>query len=130
MTDLYTTGFDRSFGPFAIFFGILFLIVVGIFVTLAIKGIMQWNKNNHSPVLTVVATVVAKRQEVAHSSDLDSETMNSSSTTYHYVTFQVESGDRMEFLVHGSEYGMLVEGDNGRLTFQGTRYKSFDRMNI
>lgn len=49
-----------------------------------------------------------------------------SSSTY-YVTFQVESGDRMEFAVSGNEYGMLVEGDKGSLTFQGTRYLSFLR---
>ena len=49
-----------------------------------------------------------------------------SSTTY-YVTFQVERGDRMEFHVSGLEYGMLAEGDTGRLIFQGTRYLSFER---
>lgn len=43
------------------------------------------------------------------------------------MTFQVESGDRMEFVVSGTEYGVLVEGDQGQLTFQGTRYLSFDR---
>ena len=26
------------------------------------------------------------------------------------------------------EYGMLAEGDRGRLTFQGTRYKGFERV--
>lgn len=45
----------------------------------------------------------------------------------YYVTFQFESGDRMEFQVYGSEYGMLAEGDEGKLTFQGTRYLSFER---
>ena len=49
-----------------------------------------------------------------------------SSTTY-YATFQVESGDRMELRLSGAEYGMLAEGDRGRLTFQGTRYLSFER---
>ena len=48
------------------------------------------------------------------------------STTY-YVTFQVESRDRMEFCVSRTEYEMLVEGDTGRLTFQGTRYLLFER---
>ena len=43
------------------------------------------------------------------------------STTY-YVTFQVASGDRMELCVSGYEYGMIVEGDYGDLSFQGTRY--------
>jgi hypothetical protein len=45
-----------------------------------------------------------------------------------YVTFEVESGDRMEFHVAGHEYGMLIEGDTGNLTFQGTRYLGFDRV--
>ena len=37
------------------------------------------------------------------------------------------SGDRMELRLSGAEYGMLAEGDRGRLTFQGTRYLSFER---
>lgn len=47
--------------------------------------------------------------------------------TSYYATFQVESGDRIEFLVSGTEYGMLAEGDSGELTFQGTRYLNFQR---
>ena len=47
--------------------------------------------------------------------------------TIYYVTFQTERGDRMEFQVSGTEYGMLAEGDTGRLTFQGTRYLAFER---
>ena len=43
------------------------------------------------------------------------------------MTFEVESGDRMELHVDGSEYGMLVEGDYGMLSFQGTRYLGFVR---
>lgn len=31
-----------------------------------------------------------------------------SSTTY-FVTFEVESGDRMEFMVDGREYGLLAD---------------------
>ena len=53
-------------------------------------------------------------------------TMAHTFTTY-YVTFQVESGDRMELTVSGSDYGMLVEGDIGKLSFQGTRYLGFER---
>jgi len=39
----------------------------------------------------------------------------------------VESGDRMELHVAGHEFGMLIEGDRGMLTFQGTRYLGFER---
>ncbi len=45
----------------------------------------------------------------------------------YYVTFEVESGDRIEFAVRGQDYGMLVEGDTGRLSFQGTRFLDFER---
>jgi len=54
-------------------------------------------------------------------------THHSANTTY-YVTFEVESGDRMEFKVSDKEYGMLAEGDKGKLTFQGSRYKEFTRI--
>ena len=47
--------------------------------------------------------------------------------TSYYVTFQFDSGDRLEFSVEGTEYGMLAEGDRGKLTFQGTRYLGFER---
>jgi hypothetical protein len=33
----------------------------------------------------------------------------------------------MEFSVYGEEYGMLAEGDEGKLTFQGSRYLGFER---
>lgn len=52
---------------------------------------------------------------------------HTSSSTVYYATFEVESGDRMEFGVPNKEYGLLVEGDRGRLTFQGTRYLGFER---
>lgn len=98
------------------------MIAVGI-----IRGLTQWNKNNHSPRLSVEATVVSKRIQVSHDAHMHDQHTMHSSTTYYYVTFQVESGDRMEFHVSGSEYGMLVEGDRGKLTFQGTRYLGFER---
>jgi hypothetical protein len=77
----------------------------------------------------VDATVVSKRSSVSHyhhNSGANNPSYMSSSTTY-YVTFQVASGDRMEFMVRDTEYGMLVEQDTGKLTFQGTRYLGFER---
>ena len=38
---------------------------------------------------------------------------SSGSRTDYFVTFEVESGDRMEFEVNGQASGMLVEGDDG-----------------
>lgn len=117
------------FGLFPIMFGLVFFIVIGFFLVTMIQGITRWNKNNNSPVLTVDATVVSKRTNVSHHThNAGNNGMHHHSTsTSYYVTFQVESGDRLELHVTGSEYGMLVEQDTGRLTFQGTRYKGFER---
>lgn len=54
--------------------------------------------------------------------------MHTARSTSYYAAFQVGSGDRMELHVGGAEYGMLAEGDAGKLTFQGTRYLGFERM--
>ena len=37
-------------------------------------------------------------------------------------------GDRMELPVGGYEFGMLAEGDRGKLSFRGTRYLGFQRQ--
>ena len=114
-------------GLFGIFFALIFAVVICGFIYVIVSGLRQWNKNNHSPQLTVEAQVVAKRINVTHHHDMDNAAMSHTST-FHYVTFQVESGDRMEFHLGGREYGMLAEGDRGRLTFQGTRYLGFERQ--
>lgn len=122
-----------GFGMFGIVFMIMFLLVAGMIIVTIVRGIGQWNKNNQSPRLTVDATVVTKRTSVSHHQHANAGDItgahgyHSSSSTSYYVTFQVESGDRMEFHVTGNEYGMLVEGDYGKLSFQGTRYLGFER---
>lgn len=115
-------------GGFEIMFMLMFFLVFGMILFTIIKGIGQWHQNNNSPRLTVQATVVSKRGDVSHHHHQDANGIghDSTSTTY-YVTFQVASGDRMELCVSGREYGMLVEGDYGDLTFQGTRYLGFER---
>lgn len=118
---------------FSAIFPLLFLLFVGLFIFTLISNFRTWNKNNHSPRLTVPAAVVAKRTDVSHSSTPNagdptgSHGYHTSTSTSYYVTFQVESGDRMELAVNGSDYGMLVEGDIGKLSFQGTRYLGFER---
>lgn len=115
-------------GAFEIIFFSMFFLIWGIMIFRIIQGIRQWNKNNHSPRLTVNAVVVAKRTSVSsHNHNTGNGAMHTTNSTSYYVTFEVESKDRMEFHVGGREYGMLAEGDFGRLSFQGTRYLSFER---
>lgn len=116
------------FGIFPIIFFIIFGLFIVIFIVVAARGVAQWNRNNHSPVLTVEARVVAKRTSVSHHHRSHDDSMDHINTyTDYYVTFEFESGDRLELHVPDSEYGYLVEGDIGKLTFQGTRYKGFER---
>lgn len=109
---------DFIFPLFFIVFLIAFVVILG-------KNIAQWFKNNNSPRLSVNATVVAKRTSISHHHNHHGATSHS---TAYYVTFQVDSGDRMELNVPYNEIGYLVEGDKGILHFQGTRYLGFDRI--
>ena len=116
-------------GGFQILFFLVFFLIIGVFLATMIRGIGQWHNNNQSPRLTVEATVVTKRTNVSrhhHHNGAGHMGHTSTSTTY-FVTFQVVSGDRMELRMDGYQYGMLAEGDRGRLTFQGTRYLGFER---
>lgn len=123
--------FENGFETMQILVPIVFLVVIGIILTMAVKGIIIWNKNNHSPRLTVDAVIVSKREDVSgHSHNMvgNSTGIHGYHTyTSYYVTFQFDSGDRLEFSIEGTEYGMLAEGDRGKLTFQGTRYLGFER---
>ena len=123
--DSMFLGEDLMFTSFPIIFVVVVFLILGTFVVTIISGISTWNKNNHSPILNVEAKVVTKRTNVSRHSN--SNDIGSHSSTYYYATFQVASGDRMEFQITGKEYGMLVEGDFGKLTFQGTRYLGFER---
>lgn len=113
---------------FEFMFTLPFVLFCVIFVLILVKGIGQWNKNNHSPRLTVEATVVAKRQHISHHhhGGVDDFHHSSTDSTY-YATFQFESGDRLELHIPRNQFGYLVEGDRGRLSFQGTRFLGFER---
>lgn len=113
-------GGDFMFDFAPIFIGIIFVIVFGAILFGVIQGITQWNKNNHSARLNVKAKVVAKRTAVRGGGE-------HRAYSDYFVTFEVDSGDRVEFEVKDTEFGMLVEGDIGELSFQGTRYLSFIR---
>ena len=112
---------------------IIFIIVIGIIVFSLGQGIVTWNRNNQSPRSTVSAVIIAKRENITHHQHANAgdasgaHGFHTTTNTMYYVTFQTESGDRMEFQVSGTEYRMLAEGDTGRLTFQGTRYLAFER---
>ena len=124
MSDSFFSG-DGFISIFFLLFIVAFVAILGMILVTFVRELSQRNKNNHSPRLTVEATVVAKRQ--SFSSHRSGGEMHTTTSTRYFAIFQVESGDRMELEVDGSDYGMLVEGDIGKLMFQGTRYLGFER---
>lgn len=121
-----------SSGPpaiFMFFFVTIFIVIIGTVLFRAAKGVSEWSDNNQQPVLTVPARMVTKREDVSissHHHGANDHHSTTSSTSY-FATFEFSSGDRKEFEVSESQYGLLVESDEGSLTFQGTRYKGFQR---
>lgn len=122
-----------GYGGFEAMFTMVFVLIFAVIIVTAIRGVGTWHKNNNAPRLVVDAEVVAKRTDVSHSSTpiagdaAGAHGYHNTTSTTCYVTFEVRGGERLEFCVSGSEYGRLVKGDRGELTFQGTRYLSFER---
>ncbi|AKG34550.1 DUF2500 domain-containing protein [Paenibacillus durus] len=115
------SAFELFWHDMPVFFKIFLLVFFSIIIYVIFKGIKQWMANNASEVLTVSCTVVAKRFRVSGGSG------DSSASTNYYVTFETPSGDRLELGVPDRLYGLIVEGDRGDLTYQGTRFKGFER---
>lgn len=104
---------------FLTFFYITFFLVFGIIIYNLLQGVIEWDRNNKSPEISAEAKIVDKRCHTTHH-------RNASSSSY-YVTFEFPNGERTELRVPRGEYGLLVEGDVGVLSYKGTRYLSFER---
>lgn len=118
------------FGGMPPLFALMFFLVFGIIIFNIIRGLITTVQNASSPIITVEASVLTKRTKVTthhHNNGVNGGAHHSRST-YYYVTFETEHGERMELRVSGRMYGLLVEGDEGRLTYQGTWFKDFQRM--
>jgi flagellar biosynthesis/type III secretory pathway M-ring protein FliF/YscJ len=89
---------------------IVLVLIVGIVVFAAVKILIRSARNDNAPLLSADVRVVAKRQETGGG---------------YFATFEITTGNQMEFEVNAEESGMLAEGDEGKLTFQGMRFVSF-----
>ncbi|XMB86107.1 DUF2500 domain-containing protein [Mycoplasmatota bacterium WC44] len=107
-------GGDPFFQVFIVVFIIIFVSILSFFIYAISTGIKQGIANKKEPILTVTAKVVSKR--TYNHGDFQSR---------YYTTFEVESGDRMEFEMPIDKSGYIVEGDQGELTFQGYKFIEF-----
>ena len=123
--------FDVMDSVYPILFGLVFCLVMGMFIYAIVHNVKEKRANDAAPVLTVEALVKTKRMDTYHTSPTyDGDGHRTSSGSYHtsyYATFEVESGDRLELQVSDYEYGQLAEGDRGKLTFQRKRFLQFER---
>ena len=103
-----------------------FTVVFVVVISSLVRNISQWHKNEKAPRLSVEAEVVAKRS--ARQRPMSNKRYSGRDYTNYYVTFQFESGDRLEMHIPWNQFGYLVEGDRGKLSFQGTRFLGFERI--
>lgn len=115
--DPMDSGFDAMFN-------LMMFIVIGGFVFAIGSMIFRTVNNMGQPVLTRWARVAGRRQDTSGGSG------DTSVTTWYYVTFEFEGGNREEFSVSGKEYALLSEGDVGTLKSQGDWFKGFEREQI
>ena len=117
--------FELMFNVMGVVVPLMSIAIFGLAFFMIFRGLKQERANDRSPRLTVEARVIGKRTQMGH--NRHSNSSMSHGYTRYFVTFEVASGDRMELMVPGSESGLMVEGDFGDLTFQGTRFLAFDR---
>lgn len=120
-------GFQLMDTVFPLLFLIVFIFILSMIIGSFVSGAKRKHKNDQSPRVTANAKVVSKRMQVGQNRSGDNDMMRSYTYSKYFVTFEFESGDRLELPVDGSDYGLLVDGDTGKLSFQGTRYLGFQR---
>lgn len=109
------------FYPEFSFFHVFTFFVVGIILFQLGRSLWIWQSNNQAERLERLACLVTKRQSIRGGGP------NSHASTTYYVTFEFEDKSRLELRVKGTIYGQLAEGDQGILTYQGTRFIEFTR---
>lgn len=115
----------QTFNFVSWFVPLIFIIIIAAMLFTIIKNVSEWLSNNKKPVETEKAKMITKRENVRRAAGRR-RGLAGSQTAY-FATFELENGERKEFKLKGKEYAMLAEGDTGHLTFQGTRYHSFER---
>ncbi|MGV8910021.1 MAG: DUF2500 domain-containing protein, partial [Propionicimonas sp.] len=88
-------------------------------VLAAISAARRRAIDDAAPHLVGEARVVEKRTQVTGDDSVPDQR--------YFVTFELPSGDRFELAVPATQAGLLVVGDEGRLSWQGHRYLGFQR---
>jgi hypothetical protein len=91
------------------FWRILILAILAIVALSVVCERRYLVRRDGLPVTTAPARIVAKRAQTSGFLGV---------STWNYATFELASGQRLEFIIPPEGYGLLVEGDEGELTYQ------------
>lgn len=124
------TGFPGLFAGMPPLFALFVFVMAAIIVARIVMGAARFARNAAAPTTVVTARVIGKRNEThshqAPHHDRNVGLQHTVSTEY-FVTFETEQGDRVELAVSGQQSGLLVEGDTGKLSYQGDWFRNFQR---
>lgn len=107
---------------------ILILLFIGFIIYLNIKEITKYRRTNKQPILTVPATALTKRTQFIHHVHQYEIHLYYPASIFYYVTFELENGEQIEFEMSRIEFKQIVEGEAGRLTYQGNEFLEFTRI--
>lgn len=102
--------------------GLLAILLLMLVAKLTSKVNIE-EREGKKAVYNMEATVKGKRTLV----EADPEQPGIPRTRY-FVTFHKRDGNRVELEVPGEDYGLVAEGDEGILVWQGDEYVVFKRM--
>jgi hypothetical protein len=109
------------------------LIIIGLFFAAVIGGITYQQiqkmrvsaRNNALPILTSSATLISKRKDIiAQPPGINPKNQIAPSTTF-FASFRLPDSQTVEVQVDNVQFAALTEGEQGRLTYQGTRFLGF-----
>jgi len=96
-------------------FGLIF--IGGILLLIITIPIVEYNKNEKQPVITTDAVLLTK----------STQQLGRGFSSYH-LTFEITSKERISLKVDHQKYALFIEGDKGTLTYQGSRFITFERV--
>lgn len=125
-SDLWNTIIFTNDSLFVIVIPVILVLAVSILLFAVIKITAKRHASNQAPRLMTDAALLSKRTHATRRPNKDS----SFDAVAYYLTFEVPSGDQIEFCVSKTDYETFNEGDFGSLWFQGTRFLGFRKKTV
>lgn len=77
--------------------------------------------NKRQPILSEHSVIISKNSRSHQQKNY------SAIITLNYATFNIDNGERMVLKIPDNEFDLMLEGDTGSLTFQGSQFICFSR---